>query len=252
MHRARTIATLVAALALSACSASEGATPTPSASPTAQPETLFQPPSNPCDAVSAATREKHKLTQPEASTFPYTGATTADGDTILVDTIRCTWAVKNPAKGPNGRPNRFTVALDFQVPTAQAADEISAMARAASKHEITPAQMAEVLLDSGQAHLEDEVAGVTTTLKRDEPTNDLGDRAYSAVLAQKGVSGRSTAVVVALQAANAHVKVTSSGADLKIDPSLPEGLQLVTTPVPPRRLKPIAEAVARDALEALR
>jgi hypothetical protein len=252
MRRVRTIATLVAALALPACGATEGTTPASSASPTAQAEPLYQPPSNPCDAVSADTRMKYKLTQPEASTFPFTGEATASGEVILLDTVRCSWAVDNPAKRQNGRPNQFTVTLDFQVPTAQDADQVSAVAQAASKRDVTPRRMAQVLLDSGQADLDGESAGVTTTLKRSEPINNLGDRAYVAVLAQKDVSGRSTAVVVALQAANAHVKVTSSGADLKIDPSLPEGLQLVTTPVPPRRLKPAAEAIARDALEALR
>lgn len=251
MRRVRTIATLVTALALPACTATGAATPAPSANPTAQVEPLYQPPSDPCDAVSADTRKKYELTQPEAKTFPFTGKVTAS-EAILLDTVRCTWAVENPAKGKNGRPNRFTVTLDFQVPTGQHADQVSAIAQAASKRDITPAQMARVLLDSGQADLEGEFAGVTTTLKRSEPITNLGDSAYVAVLAQKNVSGRSTAVVVALQAANAHVKVTYSGADLKIDPSLPNGLQLVTTPVPPRRLKPAAEAIARDALEALR
>jgi hypothetical protein len=251
MHRARTIATLIAVLALSACSAREEATPAPSPSPTAPAEMVFQPPSNPCDAVSAATREQYELTRPKADTFPYTGAETAGGDMILADTIRCSWAVDNPGKGPNGRKNQFSVTLDLQVPTTQDADEISAMAQAASKHDVTPTQMAQALLDSGQADLEGESAGVASKLKRNVPINDLGDRAYSAVLAQEDVSGRSTAVVVALQAANAHIKVTVSGSDLKIDPSLPEGLQLVTTPVPPRRLKPAAEAIAHDALDAL-
>ena len=251
MPRARTIATLVAVLTLSACSAREEATPAPSPSPTAPAETLFQPPSNPCDTVSAATREQFELTRPKADTFPYTGAETAGGDMILADTIRCSWAVDNPAKGQNGRKNQFSVTLDFQVPTTQDADQISAMARAASNDEVTPTQMAQALLDSGQTDLEGESAGVTTTLKRNEPIDELGDRAYSAVLGQEDVNGKSTAVVVALQAANAHIKVTASGSDLKLDPSLPEGLQLVTTPVPPRRLKPAAQAIAHDALDAL-
>ena len=252
MRRVRTIATLAAATVLSACGATQGPTPAPSATPTtAEVEARYQPPSNPCDAVSAATRRKYRLTQPQDKVFPYTGAETASGDMVMADTIQCTWAVKNPAKGQNGRSNRFTLTLDFQVPTAEDGDLVGTVARAASKHDVTPVHAAQALLDSAQADLEGETAGVTTTLERSEPVNDLGDRAYSAVLTQKNDFGTSTMVVVAFQAANAHVKVSHSGADLKIDPTLPEGLQLVTTPVPPRRLKPAAQAVARDALEAL-
>lgn len=229
MQRVCVIATLIAALALPACSASEGAAPTQSPSPTAQAVSLYQPPSSVCDAVSADTRKKYKLKNPE--------------DRIT----NCSWSVNNPAKGPNGRKNQFTLTLELDVPTAADA----AGAQAASESEVTPVQMAQVLLDHGQAELEGEVAGVTSKLKRSEPVNDLGDSAYSAVLVEEGEFGKSTAVVVALQAANAYIKVTYSGSDLKIDPSLPAGLQLVTTPVPPRRLKPAAEGVARDVLESL-
>jgi hypothetical protein len=212
---------------------------------------LYEPPSDPCGAVSAATRKMYELRQPEASTFPYAGTATSSGVPALTDTVRCTWVVDNPGKGPNGRPNQLSVTLDFQVPTAEDVDEGVAMANAASTGDVTPEQMAQVLFDSAPADLEGESAGVTTRLKRREPVDGLGDSAYTAVLAQKDQVGRSTVVVVALRAANAHVMVTHSGADLQIDPSLPQGLQLVTTPVPPRRLKPAAEAVARDALEGL-
>jgi hypothetical protein len=251
MHRVRAAASLVVVFALSACAASPGAQSTPSVRPTAETDVLYQPPSNPCDAVSSATRKKYKLTQPEDSAIPFTGEATDDGVVVFADTVRCAWGVDNPAKGRNGRPNQFSLTLDFQVPTTDDIDVVDEVARSASTRDVTPAQIAQTLLDGARADLEDGSTGTTATLKRTEPVNDLGDNAYSAVLTEKGDFGRSTMVVVAFRAANAHVKVTYSGADLQIDPSLPEGLQLVTTPVPPRRLEPVANAVARDALEAL-
>lgn len=240
MHRARMIATLVAVLALSACSASEGATPAPSASPSAQAATLYPKPTYPCAAVPEATRKKFKLTKPQDDTVLSTGQVTEDA-VVTATGVNCSWTVKNPPKGQNGRPNFFSLSLDIVVLTAEEAAPVGA----------TPEQAARALLDTARADLEGEFAGVTSTLRRSEPIDDLGESAYYAVLAQEDEFGKSTEVVVAFRAANAYVKVAYGGADLRIDPSLPAGLQLVKSAVPPRRLKPVAVAVARDALEAL-
>lgn len=249
MRRVHTAAPLVVALVLSACAAIQGATSTPtpgatsvpgatpaqaaSAVPQAEPAP-YRPPSKPCDAVPAATRKKHDLTEPDESVYPNPFQDPTTGEWVTIDILICSLWVENPARGPDGRPSHLFLFVYLQVPTAE--------------HTNDPVRLAQALFDDGQENLGSEtLVGTTPTVKRVREMDDLGERAYSAVLSNETTTGEATDVVVAFQAANAYVKVSYSGEDQKLNSS--DGMH--STPVPARRLRPVAESVARDVLEAL-
>jgi hypothetical protein len=89
------------------------------------------------------------------------------------------------------------------------------------------------------------------TIEREQPAPDLGAEAYDLFLTEKSTTGRSSRVEIAVRTANAVVTLSFSGADLRIDPDLPRGLQLVTSPVAEKRLRPTAEALLPGVLALL-
>jgi hypothetical protein len=143
MHRIRTAAVLVAALALPACGVVQGARPTPapsaslapSATP-AQPATAaaqaepapYHPPSKPCDAVPPATRREHDLTEPDETVYPNTIQDPDTGDEVTIDILTCSLWAENPARGPEGRPNHLFFYVYIQVPTAEQASDPAGLA----------------------------------------------------------------------------------------------------------------------------
>jgi hypothetical protein len=209
-------------------------TPSTSASPSASAAGKtqgYKVPANPCDGVAPSTAAKAGLTYSDKRSTPlYVPGPQNLPVSASIDT--CTWTFPNPAHGRNGRPNQFSATVGYTVidPKLDNAAELAKM------------------IFKTIAELRNN-KDVTVVREASSPVPaDEGSYLY---VTEKSVTGAGSKVEVLIRRANAVVQVSFSGADLTLDPKLPKGLQLVTTPVDEARLRPTVELILPDALALL-
>jgi hypothetical protein len=190
-------------------------------------------PANVCDAVSPATAARAQLTYESKRTDPiYVPG--PQGEPVSSSISSCTWTFPNPAHGGNGRPNQWTATVQYAVIEPKLGNA---------------AELAHTVVFENGIGTRDEK---DVTVVRADPAPVPVDEGYYVYLTQKTVTGADSAVEVVLRRANAVVMVRFSGADLTKDPTLPAGLQLVTTPVDEARLRPTLDLILPEALALIR
>jgi hypothetical protein len=199
---------------------------------TAAPATAYRPPADPCAAVPAAVARRLKLAKPTRKTYDLFARDEQRPSDPLVSygQLTCFWSVANPGRGPDGRPNEMTARVAYSVLTP---DRPSATGVAAS------------VFRTGKEELEKK------DVLREGTAKVECDEGYDVFVHEESVTGAGSEVEVTVRRANAVVTVAFSGADLRLDPTKPRGLQLVTSPVDEKRLRPVVDAVLPGALALL-
>jgi hypothetical protein len=199
---------------------------------TAAAATVHQPPADPCAAVPAAVAKRLKLAEPTRKTYDLFARDDQSPTDPLVTfgQLTCFWSVANPAKGAGGRPNEMTARVAYSV---LAPDRPNAAGIAAQVFQTRRQEL-------GSKEVVREGAAAVAC-----------DEGYDVFLREPSPTGVGSEVEVTVRRANAVVTVAFSGADLKLDPTKPRGLQLVTTAVDERRLRPVVEGILPGALDLL-
>lgn len=214
----------------------ENAAPRPRASTTTAVPTVYQQPADPCAAVPAPLAKRFEMSDAtRQSTRQYeTDPDTPQDPLVAYDSLSCEWTVKNPGKGPRGRPNQMTVRIEYMVIKPERAN--------------APTVARSVYMRAYEGLRK----ATEVTVVRERKPAVTADDAYYVYATRRSVTGKSSEVEAAIRRANAVVTVEFSGADLAVDPSLPRGLQLVTRPVAESRLQPVVESLLPEAIRILR
>jgi hypothetical protein len=216
--------------------AASTATGLPSSAP--PPSARYGQPRNACAALSATTTTRYKLINADESVHPGLAMDPVTRLPVDVNYVGCSWSISNPARGAGGRPNWFTLSLTYWVPDPNLATA-EQIAQEAYRHDKEKMTRGEYLNTPG-------------TLKSQQDLAGLADEAYYTFTVQKATFGTSSASHIIARKGNAYVRLALSGADLRKDPSLPRGMQLVTRDVDESRLKPAIMGTIEEALGALR
>jgi hypothetical protein len=206
----------------------------PSTAPTTPRSPLYAEPVNPCDAVSPATVQRFKLTKPDKTLLPGVDINPATSMPVDYNFVKCSWSIDNLAHGTNGRPNMFTFSITYVVIDQRLA---------------TAEQIAKTLYLFQKDKMK---TGGKRQVKRAETPDGLGAEAYYTFSVDQTSVGEGAGSDLLIRKANAYVSLSLSGADLRLDPSLPRGRQLVTTPVTEDRLKPTVLGTVQEAMSLLR
>ncbi|GAA0913505.1 hypothetical protein Vau01_045910 [Virgisporangium aurantiacum] len=213
----------------------DDATPGAASSPSqlVGPAGRFSPPADQCAGVTPATAQKFKLQQPSKNSLPGMDSDPATGTLVDYTVLRCSWSVDNPAKGPNGRPNMFTLSVTYSV--------------------IDPAFPKSVQVATGIYELKKEKLRTDPErqVKRSDAPAGLGDEAAYFFAVETSSLGEGGSVDLIIRSSNAYVSISFSGADLRSDPSKPRGLQLVTSAVAEDQLQPTVLGIAGEVLSLL-
>jgi hypothetical protein len=206
--------------------------PDPPPPTTAAPATAYQPPADPCAAVPAAVAKRLRLEKPTRKTYGLFARDDQRPSDPLVSygQLTCFWSVPNPGRGPGRRPNAMTARVAYSVltPDRPNAADIAAAVFATGKEQLGEKKV----VREGRATVE-------------------CDEGYDVFVHEESVTGVGSEVEVTVRRANAVVTVAFSGADLRLDPTKPRGLQLVTSPVEEGRLRPVVDAILPGALKLL-
>jgi hypothetical protein len=216
-----------------------GSSPSPAAIPTPAAR-AYRSPADPCAVIPPNLAKRLGMTDPEPRTIgqfernPEADPTRGQPPVAAYNLQRCSWTVKNPGRGPNGRPNGMTVTIDYEV--IEATSEL--------RH---PDEVAKAVYASNYQQTRRD-----GTVVRQAASPVPADDGYYRYVTHKSTGMSSGEAEAGIRLANAVVTVSYSGADLKLDRTLPPGLQLVTTAVPERRLRPTVESLLPAAMDGLR
>jgi hypothetical protein len=205
----------------------------PAQSQPAGPTGRFSAPADQCAGVKPATAQQYKLRDPSKSSLPGMDSDPTTGTLVDYDILTCSWSVDNPAKGPNGRPNMFDLSVTYSVidPTFPKSVEVAEGIYALKKEKLE--------------------TGSKRQVTRNEPQTGLGDEAVYVFATETSTVGEGGAADLIIRSSNAVVSISFSGGDLRLDPSKPRGLQLVTSAVTEDRLQPTVMGIAGDVLSLL-
>jgi hypothetical protein len=189
-------------------------------------------PPDPCAAASAALKQRLGLRDPTPHVyerFQLDGSRPKD-PIVAYDDVVCEWVVLNPPRSDDGRPNQMTASVSFAVidPRHPSAGQVAAAVLTAGRERLDKDPYVEVVRKTGS------------------PVD--GHDGYYVYTRRRSATGESAGVEGAVHLANAVVVVRFSGADLRLDPSKPAGLQQVTEPVAESRLRPTVASLLPAAV----
>ena len=214
----------------------DGGSAGPAATAATPARTVYRTPADPCAAAAPGLAKRYGMrdaTRRSTTQYAMDPATPQD-PLVNFDVIACEWTVANPGTGPRGRPNQMIVRIEYAVidPERDGADAVARVVHTRAYEGLR--QRKEV-----------------TVVREGTPTVPADD-GYYAYARRRSVTGASGEVEAVIRLANAVVTVRFSGADLELDPALPRGAQLVTTPVAESRLQPAVESLLPEAIGILR
>jgi hypothetical protein len=208
----------------------------PQAIATTSPAAFYRPPANPCAAAPPELVKRLGLSDPvpQVITQYVTDDATPQDPLVVYDVVSCTWGVKNPARGPAGRPNEMTMEVAYAVlpPRRHNAAAVAHQVYVSARERLRQHEDVTIVRE-GEPHV---------------PADD-GHYVHATRRTPTGTGSEAEATV---RVGNVVVTVRFSGADLTLDTTLPRGLQLVTKPVAESRLKPAVTVLLPEAVGALR